>query len=68
MKPEDQTPMRRLPEEEIVQTRESLLSELKVACEDVLLRHDKHGDREAYISGIARIRTLADEILRWELL
>jgi hypothetical protein len=68
MEPEEQTPMRRLPEEEIVQTRESMLLQLKVAAEDLFLRHDKHGDRDAYRVGIARVRTLADEILRWELL
>lgn len=48
--------------------RDRLLVALSVASEDVLLRHDKHGDHDAYRVGIARIQILAQELLKLELL
>ena len=48
--------------------RDRLLVALEVSTEDLLLRHDKHGDHDAYRVGIARVQVLANELLRLELL
>lgn len=66
----DTTAMRRLPEKRIWATIDSMCKDLDKAYNESreLLPGDIPEDYEKYMLALLKVRTLADEILRWLLL
>jgi hypothetical protein len=62
-----QDPMRRLPQTYVWQNVEGMIDDLETQA-DLLSTLRKERNTDEYIRCIVIIRTLAEEILRWELL
>jgi hypothetical protein len=65
------TPMRRLPQQQIWTTMESMLDDLENEFNRVNAMRDERKNpaaRTEFVFGLSKLRALAEELLRWELL